>query len=122
MAKDEHPAVPVLVEMSRLEKQRSLKALLAQHFAMADMGRIDLDAFLYMLAEGRVALLFDGFDELALRLTYDRAEEHFETVLQAAQGNAKVVMTSRTQHFLTDQQIRRALAQRAERGALPTPG
>ena len=32
------------------------------------------------LAEGRIALLFDGFDELALRLTYDRALEHFETV------------------------------------------
>lgn len=47
-------------------------------------------------------LLFDGFDELALRLTYDRALEHFETVMAAAQGNAKVVITSRTQHFLTD--------------------
>ena len=114
MAKDKHPLVPVLVEMSKLEKQRSLKALLAQHFALADVGRIDLDAFQYMLAEGRIALLFDGFDELALRVTYDRAVEHFETVMQAAQGNAKVVVTSRTQHFLTDQQVRRALAERAE--------
>ncbi len=114
MATEKHPLVPVLVEMSRLEKQRSLKALLAQHFAMADMGRIDLDAFQYMLAEGRIALLFDGFDELALRVSYDRALEHFETVMAAAQGNAKVVVTSRTQHFLTDQQVRRALAERAE--------
>ena len=47
-----------------------------------------------------MALLFDGFDELALRVTYDRATEHFETVLQAAAGHAKVVVTSRTQHFL----------------------
>jgi WD40 repeat protein/nucleoside phosphorylase len=114
MAGDKHPLVPVLVEMSKLEKQNTLKALLAQHFANADVGRIDLDAFHYLLAEGRIALLFDGFDELALRLTYDRALEHFETVLAAAQGNAKVVLTSRTQHFLTDQQVRRALAERAE--------
>jgi WD40 repeat protein/nucleoside phosphorylase len=114
MARDEHRVVPVLVEMSRLEKQRSLKALLAQHFALADEGRIDLDAFQYMLAAGRIALLFDGFDELALRLTYDRALEHFETVMAAAGGNAKVVLTSRTQHFLTDHQVRRALAERAE--------
>ena len=114
MVTEKHPLVPVLVEMSRLEKQRSLKALLAQHFALADVGRIDLDAFQYMLAEGRIALLFDGFDELALRVTYDRALEHFETVLQAAQGQAKVVLTSRTQHFLTDHQVRRALAERAE--------
>ncbi len=60
MATGKHPLVPVLVEMSKLEKQRSLKALLAQHFALADVGRTDLDAFQYMLAEGRIALLFDG--------------------------------------------------------------
>jgi NACHT domain len=89
MAKGGHPLVPILVEMSRLEKQRSLRTLLAQHFAMVDMGRFDLDAFQSMLSEGRIALLFDGFDELALRLTYDRAVEHFETVLQATQGKAK---------------------------------
>jgi WD40 repeat protein/nucleoside phosphorylase len=114
MARDKHPLVPVLVEMSKLQKQPTLKALLAQHFANADVGRIDLDAFQYLLGEGRIALLFDGFDELALRLTYDRALEHFETVTAAAQGNAKVVVTSRTQHFLTDHQVRRAMAERAE--------
>jgi WD40 repeat protein/nucleoside phosphorylase len=114
MGKEGSRVVPVLVEMSRLEKQRSLRALLAQHFALADEGRIDLDAFLYMLGQGQIALLFDGFDELALRLTYDRALEHFETVLAAAQGDAKVVVSSRTQHFLADHAVRRELAVRAE--------
>jgi WD40 repeat protein/nucleoside phosphorylase len=114
MTTNKHPLVPVLVEMRKLEKQTSLKALLAQHFANADVEPINLNAFQYMLSEGRIALLFDGFDELALRLTYDRALEHFETVMMAAQGLAKVVVTSRTQHFLTDHQVRRALAERAE--------
>jgi nucleoside phosphorylase len=114
MAKEKHPLTPVLVEMSTLEKQPTLRGLLGSHFANADVGRIDLDAFQYLLAEGRIALLFDGFDELALRLTYDRVLEHFETVVAAAKGNAKVVVTSRTQHFLNDQQVRRALAEKAE--------
>lgn len=113
MGKEGGPLIPVLVEMSRLEKQRELKALLAQHFAMADMG-FNPDVFQYMLSEGRIALLFDGFDELALRVTYDRALDHFETVLAAAQGEAKVVVSSRTQHFLTDKQVQRELARRAE--------
>jgi hypothetical protein len=115
MTKDKHPLTPVLVEMSKLEKQPTIRGLLASHFANADVGRIDINAFQYQLAEGHIALLFDGFDELALRLTYDRALEHFETVLEAAKGNAKIVVTSRTQHFLTDQQARRALAENAER-------
>ncbi|WP_437573493.1 pentapeptide repeat-containing protein [Sorangium sp. So ce887] len=113
MARDRHPLVPVLIELGRIEKQRSLDSLLAQHFALANEP-VDLRAFRYMLAEGRVALLFDGFDELALRLTYDRALEHFDTVVQAAEGIAKVVVTSRTQHFLTDPPIKRELARRAE--------
>ncbi|WP_437962676.1 pentapeptide repeat-containing protein (plasmid) [Sorangium sp. So ce119] len=113
MARDKHPLVPVLIEMSRLEKQRSLSVLVAQHFALADEP-VDPRAFSYMLAEGRIALLFDGFDELALRLTYDRVLEHFETVVQATEGIAKVVVTSRTQHFLDDRQIKQELARRAE--------
>jgi hypothetical protein len=62
-----------------------------------------------MVDQGRAALLFDGFDELALRVTYDRAAEHLETVLSAVTGRAKVVLTSRTQHFLNDDQHRTAL-------------
>ncbi|MGK3983223.1 pentapeptide repeat-containing protein [Sorangium sp. So ce136] len=105
---------PVLIEMRALEKARDLNALIAQHLALAGLGKIDLPAFRHMLAEGRIALLFDGFDELAFRVTYDRAVEHFDTLIQAAQGKAaKVVVTSRSQHFISEQQVRSALAERA---------
>ncbi|WP_437499304.1 pentapeptide repeat-containing protein [Sorangium sp. So ce1099] len=107
------PVVPVLLEMRSLEKARSLNELVAQHFARSRMEAIRLPAFNFMLGEGRIALLFDGFDELALRVSYDRAAEHFDTLIQAAQGNAKVVVTSRSQHFLSDRQVRMALAERA---------
>ncbi|WP_437331697.1 SIR2 family protein [Sorangium sp. So ce394] len=111
------PVVPVLVEMRSLEKGRTLEELLAQHFARARFERFQMESFLYMLSEGRIALLFDGFDELALRVSFDRAEEHFDTLLQAASGNAKVVVTSRTQHFLSDRRVETALARRA--GSIP---
>jgi nucleoside phosphorylase len=107
------PLIPVLLEMRSLEKARSLDELVAQHLARAKMDSIRLDAFNFMLAEGRIALLFDGFDELALRVSYDRSLEHFDTLVQAAQGNAKVVVTSRTQHFISDRQVKMAIAERA---------
>ncbi|HZF56167.1 MAG TPA: pentapeptide repeat-containing protein, partial [Polyangiaceae bacterium] len=107
------PLVPVLIELRALEKAHDLNTLIAQHLTKAGMDRIDLPAFRYMLSEGRIALLFDGFDELALRVHYDRATEHFGTLIEAAQGNAKVVITSRTQHFISDQQVKLVLAQRA---------
>ncbi|WP_169787097.1 pentapeptide repeat-containing protein [Hyalangium minutum] len=109
----EKALVPVLIEMRSLQKHVSLKQLIAQHFAAADLGRLEPDKFLYLLRSGRIALLFDGFDELALRVTYDQVMEHFNTIIEAVQGDAKVVITSRTQHFLTDQQVKRQLGERA---------
>jgi WD40 repeat protein len=105
--------VPVLIEMRALEKARSLDALVAQHLTLVGMDRIDLPAFRYMLAEGRIVLLFDGFDELALRVSYERAIEHFDTLIEATEGQAKVVVTSRTQHFISDSQVKTVLANRA---------
>jgi WD40 repeat protein/nucleoside phosphorylase len=107
------PLTPVLIEMRALEKASQLDVLIAQHFSIAGMERIDLPALRYLLAEGRIALLFDGFDELALRVSYERATEHFSTLIQAAQGEAKIIVTSRTQHFFSDQQVKLALAEQA---------
>jgi hypothetical protein len=113
MAKTGGLLVPVLIEMRTLEKAQELDSLVVQHMAKAGMERIDLPAFHSMLSSGRVVLLFDGFDELALRVSYKRAVEHFSTLVQAAQGEAKIVITSRTQHFYSDQQVKSALGAQA---------
>lgn len=106
--------VPVFIEMRSLEKVKSLPALLGQYFVPErGMSRFDHPAFQYMLREGRIVLIFDGFDELALRVRYDSAVEHFDTVLSAAQGGAKIVISSRTQHFLSDSQVTMALGEKA---------
>jgi WD40 repeat protein len=114
MGEAEGGLVPVLLQMRSLEKGRSLDALLAQHFAQEGMEGFSPAKFRYMLEQGRIALLFDGFDELALRVTYTKAADHFATLLQAAAGNAKVVLTSRRQHFLSESQVKTALAEKVE--------
>jgi hypothetical protein len=115
LAEPKSAVVPVLVELRALEKARSLDVLLTQHFTLAGERRFDLDAFFHMLEQGKIALLFDGFDELVPRVSFDRAAEHLETLIEAARGKAKVVITSRTQHFLTDKEVEMALARRADR-------
>ncbi|PSM32331.1 pentapeptide repeat-containing protein [Haliangium sp. UPWRP_2] len=110
------PLIPLYCELRELEKARRLEELLVQYLARhrEQLRSPDPDALLHMLALGRVVLFFDGFDELALRTTYDRAAEHLNTLLQAvsAPGSlAKVVLTSRTQHFLSDVQLGQELAQ-----------
>ncbi|MGH8919880.1 MAG: NACHT domain-containing protein, partial [Actinomycetes bacterium] len=67
--------------------------------------------------EGRLVLLFDGFDELVTRLSYDRATDHLGTLIQAAQDKAKIIVASRTQRFRSHAQVVTTLGEQV--GALP---
>ncbi len=109
-------AVPVLIDLRGFEKAYSLDDLVAVQLSRRGQRQFDLDTFRYLRREGRIVLLFDGFDELAARISYDRATNHLDTFIQAAEGRAKVVVTSRDQHFLTDAEVLSALATRPEGG------
>lgn len=90
---------PVLIELRSLEKAPSLDTLLVQHLSRAGVEEISAPKLKYMIDSGRVALLFDGFDELELRVGYDNATDYLRVLLQRVDDRAKVVLTSRTQHF-----------------------
>ncbi|MEV4382728.1 pentapeptide repeat-containing protein, partial [Streptosporangium sp. NPDC049644] len=106
------PVIPILIQLRDLEKAHSLDELLAAHLTAGGKEVIDHRLLRYLIQEGRVLLLFDGFDELALRVTYEQAAEHLSNLVQAAQGRAKVVLTSRTQYFLSDRHVETALSTR----------
>ncbi|WP_242887262.1 TIR domain-containing protein [Actinomadura litoris] len=109
--------VPILIELRALDKAHSVDGLVAAHLANHGEELIDLKAFHYMLRQGRIVLLFDGFDELVTRVTYDQAADHLDTLLRAAQDKAKIVVASRTQHFKSQAQVLTALGERV--GVLP---
>jgi WD40 repeat protein/type II secretory pathway predicted ATPase ExeA len=115
MGTDGSPTIPLLIDMRDLEKGRTLDELISRHLVRSGLERIDLKAFRYMLAGGHIALLFDGFDELALRVTFPRAVTHLRTLLEAAEGQAKVVMTGRTRQFRSFRLVRTALGRMVER-------
>ena len=105
----EFPARPaVLVELRPLEKAPTLDQLLRRAPGPSGRGRSPWEAPLHD-PHGRLALLFDGFDELELRVGYDNAADYLQTLLTRSTGRAKVVLTSRTQHFRSTEQIQTAL-------------
>lgn len=106
--------VPIFIELRKLEKGTTLEQLLAQHFARHEFEGYAPSRFRHMLESGRIVLVFDGFDELVVRVTYASAVEHFDTLVRAAQGRAKVVVTSRRQHFLTDDDVRKVLMEHVD--------
>src|SRR5262249_3929926 len=114
----EHPSlIPIFIELRALDKAHTVAGLVTAHFANYGLAQVNLKAFDYMLRQGRIVLLIDGFDELVARVTYDRAADHLETLLAAAEGKAKILVSSRAQHFKTDAQAFTALGERV--GVLP---
>ena len=107
-----------MVELRDLEKGPTLDDLLAQHLYRSDVRDVTRDKLRYMIDKGKVALLFDGFDELELRVGYESAADYLQALLNSLTGQAKVVLTSRTQHFLSTGQVHQAvrtgLGQRVE--------
>ncbi|MFO0589986.1 MAG: pentapeptide repeat-containing protein [Polyangiaceae bacterium] len=105
---------PVLLDLRQLEKQQSVEALLAAHFVQQGMYALDMRCLLDLVERGKVVLLFDGFDELVQRVSYARAADHLDMLVDAARGEAKIVVTSRAEHFLSDGQMKSALARRTD--------
>jgi hypothetical protein len=100
---------PLLVELRTLEKGPDLFDVVRQHLSRLDIGDVTDAKVRHLITRGRVALLLDGFDELVQRITYPTAAAYLGTLLEAVTDEAKVVLTSRTQHFSDDRQIRTAL-------------
>ena len=100
---------PVLIELRSLEKAPTPIELLVQHLVRENVDNFDINKLRYMIHSGRLALLIDGFDELELRTGYDNAADYLNVLLSAVIGKAKVILTSRTQHFRSTAQIRTAL-------------
>ena len=105
---------PILVELRTLEKAPTLDELLGQHLIKQGVDDISPAKLRYMIRSGRIALLFDGFDELELRVGYDNAADYLQTLLDSVTDRAKVILTSRTQHFRSTQQVKTALGARVE--------
>jgi len=103
--------VPMVISLRMFEKSHTLDTVLAMHLQEAGEDGVPVRAVRRMLERGQLLLIFDGFDELAVRLTYDGAAEHLRMILSAVSGRAKVILTSRTQHFASNRQLLNALGE-----------
>ncbi len=111
-----YPAKPVLVRLSELDSSIDLDHMVAWQLRRGGQRSIDYDWLAYMRREGRIVLLLDGFDELARRVSYGHAAAHLEQIQRAAEGRAKIVLTSRREFFLSDSDTERAFGHQLSAG------
>jgi formylglycine-generating enzyme required for sulfatase activity len=73
-------------------------------------------AFLRLLEEGRLLLIFDAFDELATLSERWATVASLRRLNEAVRGRSKVILTCRTHYFTTDAAAREGIAGSMPRG------
>ncbi|MGC9971080.1 MAG: SUMF1/EgtB/PvdO family nonheme iron enzyme [Bryobacteraceae bacterium] len=76
----------------------------------------DYPAFLRLLEEGRLLLIFDGFDELATLSERWATVTSLRRLNEAVRGRGKVILTCRTHYFTTQAAEREGIAGSMPRG------
>lgn len=94
---------PLVILLRQAEKRHTLGEMVAQALA-STAAYFQGEKFRRMFIGGRIVLMVDGYDEFAVRVGYDRAAEQLRTFLRALDGQAKILLTTRPNHFRRKQE------------------
>jgi hypothetical protein len=99
--------IPLLIEL-RGTSPRNLTPLQLLG-AWAAKYSINPLALLRLHIAGRIILIFEGFDEMALVGDSEMRLKHFRTLWQFAYPNAKIIVTGRPNFFFDEEELKAAL-------------
>lgn len=99
--------IPILIEL-RGTSPRNLTPLQFLG-AWAAQYSINPQSLLRLLIAGRIVLVFEGFDEMALVGDVEMRLKHFRTLWQFSYPNAKILITGRPNFFLDEEEMIAAL-------------
>lgn len=91
--------LPILVDLRHADRQLSLEGLVLTHLHNHGLPQATFDVFQHALSAGQVVVLFDGFDEMAARVTPQVTTRNFSELARCVRGRAKVLLTCRTHYF-----------------------
>ncbi|WP_328754591.1 NACHT domain-containing protein [Streptomyces sp. NBC_00269] len=120
------PRVPLVIPLRDYAKQTSVSALLSEFFFNKHkIGMRSYDVFSVLNRMGRLLLIFDGFDEMASRIDRNTMVANFWELAKAVEPGAKVLLSSRTEHFPEAKHARDLFEARistSASSAIPTDG
>jgi uncharacterized protein YjbI with pentapeptide repeats len=91
--------LPIRIDLRNADREFSLEGLILTHLSRVGLVRTSFDVFMYLLAQGRIVLILDGFDEMAARVTPAVTRKNFFELTRCVQGRAKIMLTCRTHYF-----------------------
>ncbi len=102
---------PLLIQLRDYVSAPTIESLLSDFFFNRFETRLpSLRAFEVLNRMGRFLLIFDGFDEMARRIDYQKVIDHFWELAKVVLPGSKAVLTCREEHFRYAREARAVLA------------
>jgi len=109
LADPDRNRIPILITLREYAKTLSLEPLVTDFLVNQYDIQAKYDAFARFNADGKLVLLFDGFDEMAQKVDYQTTVDNFEELARAVEDRSKVVLTCRTPYFRTREEAEELL-------------
>jgi len=101
LADPDRHRIPVLISLRDYAKAMNLQQLITDFLVNRYAIPAGYEAFHRFNADGKLVLLFDGFDEMAQKVDYQTTADNFEELARAVAAHSKVILTCRTPYFRT---------------------
>jgi WD40 repeat protein len=96
------PRLPLLMPLRDYAKAVDVENVLAHFFFGKHKIRLHNEVFDRLNEMGKLLLIFDGFDEMSNKTSKQEMADNFWQLTQVAVPGAKVILTSRQEHFPDD--------------------
>jgi len=104
------PRIPLVIPLRDYAKAVTVESLFSEFFFRRyDIRLPGYRCFDQLNRMGRLLLLFDGFDEMAVRLDRQKMVENFRELARVVVPGSKAILTCRTEHFPDIQQATEVL-------------
>lgn len=109
--------VPVFIDLKDYTQALSLKQIILDLLDNHGIRAASYAAFEYVLREGQVLLILDGFDEMASRGNYRVTLRNFRELNRSALGRAKIILSCRSHYFTDHRDVQKFLGRSAPQEA-----
>jgi len=106
--------IPILISLRDYAKAMNLEQLITDFLVNRYSIQAGYEAFRRFNADGRLVLLFDGFDEMAQKVDDQTTVNNFEEIARAVEAHSKVILTCRTPYFRTSEEAAKLLSHRGQ--------
>ncbi|GAB3972370.1 hypothetical protein GCM10029978_049330 [Actinoallomurus acanthiterrae] len=98
--------LPFRIELRDFSRQFDARGLLHHFLDRNDLGHLPIEFVESMIANGRVILLLDGYDEMAQYLNVRERRTCLEALAELARDGARGILTSRPNYFTEAEELR----------------